>query len=295
MATSVAVVCLTGCGATSASSDPTTGTTTGTTSTITTGSTTTGSTTTGSTTTGQTTRTTHPATPPPAPKAGTCRDLTYSDIGLYANSDKAVTCAKPHTAYTFTVAQLPSDIAFAGVQVKNDAIQNAAARLCRTAFAGYVGGSAADRALSRLTPTYFLPEQQWFDAGAHWVRCDIVALQASNALGDLPDKLKGVLNDAATAKKYGVCMRNTPGTPDAILVMCTQSHDYRALAAIRLGKADAPYPGDAAFKAGDRQCKTIVSNALGVTGGFTYAWTYPSTSDWSGGQRFGYCWDETSH
>jgi hypothetical protein len=44
-------------------------------------------------------------------------------------------------------------------------------------------------------------------------------------------------------------------------------------------------------KAGRNQ---TISDLLGVTGGFTFSWTYPSSSDWSAGQRFGFCWNQTA-
>jgi hypothetical protein len=78
--------------------------------------------------------------------------------------------------------------------------------------------------------------------------------------------------------------------------MCTQAHTYRAIAAIRLGAADAAYPGTGkTLSAGKQQCQHLVAQQLGVTGGFTFSWTYPSNDDWIAGQRFGYCWNQTDN
>jgi Septum formation len=244
--------------------------------------------------TGGPTKSTTVVPPPDAPKVGECRKLTYTDIGLYSNDTLPSDCKDPHTSFTFSVPTLPADIAFEGVQIKNDAVQTAASQACRDAFMHYIGGSAATRALSRLTVTYFLPDQQGFDAGAHWVRCDVIAIQSSNSLGDLPNELAGILNDPSVLTKYGVCSRGTPGDASSLLVMCTQDHDFRALTAIRLGELDAPYPGEHVAAGHKGECEDFVANALGVTGGFTYAWTYPSSGDWADGQRFGYCWNESS-
>jgi Septum formation len=231
---------------------------------------------------------------PPAPSAGECRDLSYSDISLYSNVSKPQPCSKPHTAFTFGVEQLPDDVAFDGVNIENDAVQGAAANACQNAYVAYIGGGTAERALTRLTVTYFVPPQPGFDAGAHWVRCDIVALQSDNSLAALPSKLEGFL-DSGTTRDYDVCSRGDPSASGSMLVMCTQDHAYRAVAAIRLGDSRASYPGEqATLVQGKQDCKQTISDLLGVSGGFTFSWTYPSSSDWSAGQRFGYCWNETS-
>jgi hypothetical protein len=230
---------------------------------------------------------------PEPPKVGECRDLSYSDISLYTNESRPQPCSKPHTGYTFAVEQLPDDVAFAGVNIENDAVQGAAADACQQAYVAYIGGGTAERALTRLTVTYFVAKQAGFDAGAHWVRCDIVALQSDDSLGDLPRKLEGFLDHGHTGD-YDVCSRGDPSMSGSMLVMCAQDHSYRAVAALRLGDSNAPYPGEqATLLQGKQDCRQAIGDLLGITGGFTFSWTYPSASDWSAGQRFGYCWNQT--
>jgi hypothetical protein len=237
---------------------------------------------------------TRPAPPPPAaPPVGQCRTLAYRDIAVFFNNTPTVSCSATHTAYTFAVEQLPTRIAFQGVQIQNDAVQTAAADRCHAAFQRFVGGHDATRALARFSVTYFLPRQIGFHLGARWVRCDIVALKTARSLAPLPTRLQGFLDSPDALTTYGVCSKGKPGV--SRLLMCSEGHEYRALAAIRLGTASAPYPGvNATINLGTRRCKKLVAKKLGVTGGFTYSWTYPSTTDWSAGQRFGYCWNQTT-
>jgi hypothetical protein len=242
-----------------------------------------------------TSRPTRTVAVPPAPEVGQCRALSYAEISLFSNDGKPVPCAKEHTAFTFHVAALPGDVAFEGVEIKNDAVQDAAAAACQDSYAGFIGGSTATRALARLTVTYFVPDQQSFDAGAQWVRCDVVALQSASALAPLPDQLEGYLDGDKALDDYGVCSRGNPSESGSGLVMCSQEHTYRAVAALRLGEADASYPGEKeVLDDGKQQCEELLKEQLGVGGGFTYAWTYPSSQDWAGGQRFGYCWNQSS-
>lgn len=232
--------------------------------------------------------------PPPAPAVDECRTHTFPDIELFSNASKSAPGSKPHTAYTFAVPTLPETVAFDGVQIKNSSVQDTAAKQCGTEFTEFIGGDPEARALARLTVTYFLPPQSAFDAGAHWVRCDVIALKTATSLAELPDKLEGLLDSPEVLDEYGVCTAGQPGKARATLVMCSQEHRDRALAALLLGDVKAQYPGDDDTAAiGEQRCEKLIAKELGVTGGFTYTWTYPSADDWSDGQRFGYCWHRT--
>ncbi|MGH3506712.1 MAG: septum formation family protein [Nocardioidaceae bacterium] len=245
---------------------------------------------------GPPTKTASPPPPPPdPPRVGECRKLTYDDISRFSNDDRPRSCKRYHSAYTFAVQELPGDVAFDGVTIDNDAVQREAATSCQDAFVDFIGGSARTRTLARLSVTYFVPEQRGFDLGARWVRCDVVGLQHESSLAPLPRGLEGILDDPDALDEYGVCSRGEPGASGFRLVMCRADHDYRAIEAIRLGGTDDPYPGvSVARDDGRSQCEDIVAGRLGVGGGYTFGWTYPSPEDWSNGQRFGYCWLETS-
>ncbi|MDQ3095815.1 MAG: septum formation family protein [Actinomycetota bacterium] len=231
----------------------------------------------------------------PTPDADTCRELRFVDIGRYSNATPTTSCAGRHTGFTFEVTRLPPDIAFEGVQIKNDAIQQQAGQACRDAFETYVGGDAAARARVRLTVTYFLPDQDTFDAGARWVRCDIIALQADQILADLPMELEGLLDDDAAVDDYGLCSTGQPGAIDSKQVTCDQPHTYRAIAALRLGAMADSYPGETETRVvGKQRCEDLIVDLLGSDGGFTHSWTFPTPEDWNAGQRFGYCWNKAS-
>lgn len=245
---------------------------------------------TGTTTPGQPTTTIAPR-PQKAPTSGTCRRLDYAAISRYSNADETVPCSAPHTSYTFAVKMIPADVSVPGVSIGNKSIQDAASSGCRSAFAGFIGGTPSVRALSRLSVTYFLPEQREFNLGAHWVRCDVVALKTFNQLAALPEKLAGLLDKATALTSYGLCSQGAPGASTSRLVMCSERHTYRAKAALRLGADEAGYPGQAAAgPGGQHRCMSFLTDQLGTSGGFTFGWTYPTATDWAIGQRFGYCY-----
>jgi Septum formation len=193
------------------------------------------------------------------------------------------------------VPVLPRRVIVPGVQIANETVQDAAAALCRRAFTAFIGGDPATRALSRLTVTYFLPWQGGFDRGAHWVRCDVIALRTEHTLAGLPTRLRGFLNDESALTDYGVCALGRPGSSAAALVSCGHKHHFRAIAALRLGTPSAGYPGTAVTRVdGKRRCRTLVAAHTGKSGGYAFTWTYPTHADWATGQRFGYCWTKTS-
>ncbi|MGH3500446.1 MAG: septum formation family protein [Nocardioidaceae bacterium] len=239
--------------------------------------------------------TTKPAEPPPpAPDIGTCHELTYSAVSHYSNAPDAVACKKPHTSYTFAVKKLPGNVLVDGVDIGNQSIQDTAEGMCHQSFKDFIGGDAATRARSRLTATYFLPNQKGFDRGAHWVRCDVIAWQAPKVLAELRTRLSGLLNDDKALQDYGVCGQGEPGSKGFRLVMCSQDHSYRALAALRLGKDSSGYPGQQVTRVeGQKRCENQLAETLGAAGGYTYGWTYPTRKDWRDGRRFGYCWHKT--
>jgi len=237
-----------------------------------------------------------PPKPQPPPATGTCRRLGYSATSHYSNTDPTIACTKPHTAFTFAVRRLPPGVDVTGVSIGNKSIRDAASKGCGDAYARFIGGDPARRALSRLSVTYFLPSQVEFNRGAHWVRCDVVALATANTLADLPDPLSGFLDKPAALERYGVCSAGPPGASGSALVICTLQHSYRALTVLRLGTDSDRYPGqDVVLTQGQQRCSDYIAGKLGAAGGYTFGWTYPTASDWMLGQRFGYCWNKTSH
>ena len=148
-------------------------------------------------------------------------------------------------AYTFAVQKLPPDVNVPGASIGNKSIQSAASAGCEAAFSRFIGGDPARRALSRLSVTYFLPPQKYYDRGADWVRCDVVALQSADALAPLPQPLQGFLDDSRALQDYGVCSAGQPGATTSALVICGQPHTFRALTALRLGTTTSRYPGKA--------------------------------------------------
>jgi Septum formation len=221
-----------------------------------------------------------------------CRRLSFRAIGRFSNASRRVACgSSTYTAYTYAVKPLPRGLSG---PIDSDAVQNAAKVSCARSFARFIGGTPRVRTMSRLSPTYFLPTALQFAAGTRWVRCDVVALQTDHRLAPLPPRVRHLLDDSAAAARFALCARGTPGSPRTALVMCTQPHTYRAVSAIRLGGPDVPRPTVRQLAGPKDKCRRTVASLLGVSGGFSFVFTYPGVHEWNAGQRFGLCWDRSA-
>lgn len=235
--------------------------------------------------------------PPPPPVTGVCRNYPYLRITGYSNNAPQVACSSPHTAYTFAVRRLPPRVIVPGVAISNTTVQGAAAMICQRAFGRFVGGTPTTRALSRLSVTYFVAPQRGFNRGAHWVRCDVVALLTRHRLAPLPKRpLAAFLDGKNALRRYGVCSSAAPTSGGSQLVACMWAHEYRAVTAISLGPTHSTYPGLSVAKVwGQHKCRSHIASLVGTSDGYTFAWTYPTKHDWRAHQRFGYCWLKTTH
>ena len=63
----------------------------------------------------------------------------------------------------------------------------------------------------------------------------------------------------------------------------------------RLGSDNTVWPGVKEVKdRGDSSCRDAVRQWLGYPTTWRYGWQWPSYTDWTKGQRFGYCWAQFS-
>lgn len=160
---------------------------------------------------------------PVAPRVGSCHDLTYREFKALADPDDTVPCNRRHTSLTVAVVErerMPED--------RTDAFTKSTLRTCYRAQERVLG----DRRRIQLTPyvmTLFVPSERQIEAGAAWVRCDVVLLGAPRELQPLPSNR--AIGLGRTTPRESKC--RTSQATDFYLVPCTVPHRYRALAAIR--------------------------------------------------------------
>jgi len=202
-----------------------------------------------------------------------------------------VPCSGRHTARTIYVGRL-RPVGGHPVAVGSAAAQRQLADTCPRRLAGYVGGSATTRALSRFNVVWFSPTPEQADRGADWFRCDLVAFDRGARLLALPPggRLEHVLDHPRALDTYGLCGTAAPGATGFERVRCGRRHSWRAVATIPL-RGGRRYPGTRAVRArGDAPCKGTARSRAADPLRFTYGWEWPTAAQWTAGQHFGYCW-----
>ena len=232
-----------------------------------------------------------PAAGPPAPPGEGCYRLPLADLTEPTNRRRPVDCAARHDAQTFHVGTLDLVADGHALAVDADRVVDRLDESCDRRLAGYLGGTAEDRRLTRLRAVWFAPTLKQADRGARWFRCDVVALAGNDRLLRLPApaELRGVLDRPAGAS-YGLCGTTAPGEPDFGRVICARPHAWRAVSTIALPRGRA-YPGVGAVRAaGNDRCRDLVGDLVDDPLTFRFGWEWPTREQWRAGQRHGYCW-----
>ena len=73
--------------------------------------------------------------------------------------------------------------------------------------------------------------------------------------------------------------------------LCVRPHNWRAVAVLPLGAADASWPGADGLRSRGDACESSVRDFLDdATGGLEFRWSYPTERQWKAGRRYGLCW-----
>ena len=232
--------------------------------------------------------------PPPPPPRDACYRLSPDQLTRPWNDSTAVPCTSRHTARTIYVGHLGTAGQGRGVAMGSDAVRRRLARTCPSRLASYLGGSTRTRHLSRFNVVWFSPTPAQSEQGAAWFRCDVIAFARADSLLELPTRasrpLKGVLDRAAALDTYGLCGTAAPGSRGFQRVACAKRHSWKAVDTIALSGGKA-YPGVRVVrKAGDARCKAEGRARAADSLRFRYGWEWPTRTQWSTGQHFGYCW-----
>jgi hypothetical protein len=234
-------------------------------------------------------------TPEPPPENGACRQVSVKGLRTIVNDDPTVSCKSKHTTVTFAVEEVPESASQDALSAADERVENAADRICQKQFIQYAGGTRADRRLSMLTPTYFLPSSEQWNIGARWVRCDVYGYTTPSTLADLPPNLKNALERPRIAEDFNRCSPVSPSAPQFRHVACSEPHDWRAVSIQTVGKPNEQYPGRNTIQdRAQRLCEKPVRDYLGTQAAFSYGFEVPQKNSWTEGDRVALCWARTS-
>lgn len=239
----------------------------------------------------ETTRADQSESPPrPArPRTGVCHAMSYDEAVAPTAAPDRVPCDRPHTAETFAVGSLDTEVDGRLLTVDSAHVRTQVATRCPELLARFVGGTDEQRRLSMIRPVWFTPTVEESDAGADWFRCDVVALARDGELLRVSGSLRGVLDHEAGRDRFGVCGTAEPGTDEFVRVACTRPHTWRALRTVDLGTGD--YPGeDVVGRAGEAPCRSAAEAVAEDPLDFQWGYEWPTAEQWRHGRTWGLCW-----
>ena len=227
---------------------------------------------------------------PERPEVGQCHDLSSEQVLESADTEDPVDCGKDHTSETVHVGTFRPAAQGEPSELTDDAANQQASATCRGEAAQYLGTTEGALQLTQVEVFWFVPTLDEVDAGAKWLRCDVVVLEREDDLMKLPDSMKGALKGQAGLDDYGLCGTSRPGDKKFERVVCSQEHAWRAISTIGIGGGEK-YPGTAAVRsAGEEECESQARAAQGNSLEYDYGWEWPTKDQWEAGQRYGLCW-----
>ncbi len=230
------------------------------------------------------------ATEPPAPDAKACYRLDFDDALAPTSEARPVRCAGKHTALTYAVGRIDNVVGGHLLAVDSKRVQASVARRCPRQLQGFVGGSQEDLRLSMLRSVWFTPTVEQSDAGADWVRCDVIAVAGPDRLAALgAGRLSGVLASPQGLERFAMCGTAAPDDPEFERVLCRTSHSWRAVSVVDL--PNGRYPGvERVREQGQAPCQDAGREAASDPLDFKWGYEFPTEDQWRSGQTFGRCW-----
>lgn len=226
-----------------------------------------------------------------APDTGACRLLTAAQLTQHADDTATVPCTDRHTAQTFLVSTLP---ATTGQQYDDRRHGSYVLRTCEPAFERYLGADESLAMRIRMSWAWFRPSTAAWAKGARWFRCDVVGGPGdATPLRDLPTPLKGFFG-RVRPDAWALCAQGATfaGSPK---VACSQPHQWRAIATVKLGQPHDPYPGD---RRSEVMARDYCSDQVGAWANYSldygYAYTWFHRAEWQAGNRRAICWAQTT-
>jgi hypothetical protein len=211
------------------------------------------------------------------PVIGDCHQYGFQVLNGRSDTSAAVPCSQSHTAKVFHVFQLPDTMDWTATDAELAALVS---KQCDPVFKTWMGRDLLTIALTAYSYAWFSPTQTQIDAGARWLRCDIIAYK-SGALAPLtknkPPMIPQPLTKAVRKCLNGAKYRTT---------VCSAKHQWRADGDFKL--APGKYPSATKFgKIAASRCPRLVATRA-------YLYQFPSKAQWKSGDRIMICYAKTT-
>lgn len=221
----------------------------------------------------------------PKPKPGECHALTWKQALSAAPAMDTVNCAERHTAQTYFVGRLDLVSGGNARTVDSPSVQKQAQRACTDRLPRHLATPPRDLRLSMAQTLWFTPTVEAVEAGADWLRCDVVVVAAPGKLQPLPRRTKGW----GPAPAIAMCATAEPGTRGFTRVTCSSKHSWVAVSTVELPGKQLPGAGQVQARM-DPVCRDAARSRSEDPLDFTWSQESPTAEQWAAGQRYGICW-----
>lgn len=224
------------------------------------------------------------------PKVGACRDLGAGDLDEPSNASPVVPCERDHTAQTFAVGVLPDET---GTSYRDPRQGTHVFDTCARAFRDFLGVDESLAMRIQLSWAWFRPSERGWGRGARWFRCDLVGgPEGAKKLRHLPDDARNLFR-TSLPDAWLTCARGDV-VAEADPVPCSEQHDWRAIATIKVGQPAEAYPGDRIVQVRTRdRCSDWIAAWSKYPSEYQYGYTWFHEAEWSTGNRRSVCWART--
>ena len=226
------------------------------------------------------------------PENGVCRVLGAQDVAQTSNAGPAVDCAEQHTAQTYEVGELPTDLHDADRD--DPRLSSFAYRTCSASFMTFLEADESTVMRTVISWAWFRPSEKAWAKGARWYRCDLVGGgEQSSSYVDLPADPAGML-EGLPDDRWMACVAGE-AVPGALRIPCSEPHDWRAVTTIKVPSENGVYPGDRLVEVNSRDyCSTSVAAWLDYPVNYDFAYTWFHEAEWEAGNRRSVCWAKTT-
>jgi hypothetical protein len=226
------------------------------------------------------------------PQAGDCVKLTSTDVfyDVLREVPASTACSARHSAQVTDVSPLTPPLRKAVRTGNVDPVTSRLVNGCRTSAEKWLGTDTEGFVISQFGSLPALPSFEELEAGADWYVCSTYVLKRGTKLLPLEQDTRRILAGKRAAD-FGTCARAAITNAGNDRLVCTIKHNWRAVAAVRLGGPGAKYPGDNSAR--DRvqgSCEGKVGDWLNATGTYNYGYTWPTRQLWEAGDRYGVCY-----
>lgn len=235
-----------------------------------------------------------PAPPVRRPSVGGCVRLGTSDVfvdGRVGLPEKS-RCRGASGQYA-SVSDLTPAMRRAATSPDADALWSLTSTRCRRDVIGWLDTDNEGLEISQFEILATVPKTDEIAAGANFFACTTYVIKRRNVLLPLTRSTEGIL-DTRRGRDYDSCARAAITNAGNATQVCSIRHNWRAVAAARMGEPEDRYPGDERLRTRMQGvCEVAVGDYVNATGTYEYGYTWPTRETWSGDDRFGLCYAKT--